>query len=500
MDRADRPPDSWDPLSNSLVGTSSIRPERTGRALYGSAADYPATNNRSELTKGRVVQMYDDYSIPRGLCWLYAPREGERIYDTPGVPDGYEGCAVGISKAAFKCGLRVPPSKLIKHLFFQMGIAIGQMDPNGVGDHVGLAGCKLRTASHAELNLGGEGKLHDVGGRQCEEAGFVPAPVFAFSCYAFDYIYAWTDWFSLLISVSSREALIERKKARAAEKWAAEEAAKKAADKGATPDPSEGTGERTQTEKPSSPRQSRVASEAEEGDDLEYMGEGNPSKRTRSKEGIMRSYLPGWGVLTSDHTVYPARQSTKEVASDLCHGLQLPVDHPTFASASATEACTELLSFLSLAAPWVVVVEDKVKDMETRMVEVKELERRATAVEEELVRVKAQNEVEAAELKKDRSRLETELERANRRISHRNVHLKRSRKELRKKQKQLNRTEERCFQFGADYVLEKAHGLNWDYNQLMDDSLEDPIGRPAVEVPPVSSGKDEELSDEDPQA
>ncbi|KAL8106959.1 hypothetical protein AgCh_023676 [Apium graveolens] len=101
MDRANRPPDSWDPLSNSLAGTSSIRPERTGRALFGSAADYPAANNRSELSKGHVVQMYDDYSVPRGLCWLYAPREGERIYDTPGVPDGCGGCAVGVSEAAF---------------------------------------------------------------------------------------------------------------------------------------------------------------------------------------------------------------------------------------------------------------------------------------------------------------------------------------------------------------------------------------------------------------
>ncbi|XP_074378397.1 uncharacterized protein LOC141719935 [Apium graveolens] len=38
------------------------------------------------------------------------------------------------------------------------------------------------------------------------------------------------------------------------------------------------------------------------------------------------------------------------------------------------------------------------------------------------------------------------------------------------------------------------------YKQLLDDSLEDPIGRPAVEAPPVSSGEDEELSNEDPQA
>ncbi|XP_074382049.1 uncharacterized protein LOC141723976 [Apium graveolens] len=140
--------------------------------------------------------------------------------------------------------------------------------------------------------------------------------------------------------------------------------------------------------------------------------------------------------------------------------------------------------------------------METRMAEVKELKRRATAADEELVRVKAQNEVldgEATVLKEDKSRLENDMEKENRRISHRNVQMKRSRKELRKKQKQLDQTEERCFQFGADYVLEKAHGLKWDYKQLLDDSLEDPIGRPTVEAPPVSSGEDEKLSDEDPR-
>ncbi|MDV3191296.1 MAG: hypothetical protein Q8832_02570, partial [Candidatus Phytoplasma australasiaticum] len=81
-----------------------------------------------------------------------------------------------------------------------------------------------------------------------------------------------------------------------------------------------------------------------EEDVVEVVREGNPSKRTRSREGIVQSYLLGWGVLTSDHTVYPARQSTKEVASDLCHGLQLHADLPTFASVSPTEACIELLS------------------------------------------------------------------------------------------------------------------------------------------------------------
>ncbi|XP_074343475.1 uncharacterized protein LOC141682669 [Apium graveolens] len=252
-----------------------------------------------------------------------------------------------------------------------------------------------------------------------------------------------------LLIMSSREALIERKKARATAKKAAEEASKKkAAEGGATPNPSEETKERPQAERVSPLLQAPTASKGGEGNDLEFMGEGNPSKRTRSREGIVQSYLPEWGVLASNHTMYPARQSTKEVASDLYHDLHLHADLPTFSSASPTEACTELLSFLSLAAPWTAAVEDKMRDMETRMAEVKELERRAMAAEEELKRVKTQNEVlddQTTVLKGDKTRLEEAIEKANRKISHRNVQLKKSHKELRKKQKELDLTEERCF-------------------------------------------------------
>ncbi|XP_074363957.1 uncharacterized protein LOC141704649 [Apium graveolens] len=424
------------------------------------------------------------------------------IYDTPGVPEGYGGCAVGVSEAAFKCGLVKNPKSPD---FYTIARRAGRPDwttTNSSNKATHTHWCYVSGPRLAAMSvwLDVNPSMLLMPSLTLEEKENYTALVDVRVKKLGPAEFRDKDWlFSLWGGVSSREALIERKKARAAEKRAAEEAAKKkAAEQRATPDPSEETGERA-----SPPRQSRAASEAEEGDDLEYMGDGNPSKRTRNQEGIVRSYLPGWGVLTSDHIVYPARQSTKEVASDLCHDLQLPVDLPIFASASATEACTELLSFLSLATPWAAAVEDKVQDMETRMAEVKEPERRATAAEEELVRVKAQNEVldgEATVLKEDKSQLENELEKANRRISHRNVQLKRSRKEFRKKQKQLDRTEERCFQFGADYVLEKAHGLNWDYKQLLDDNLEDPIGQPAVEAPHVSSGEDEELSDEDPQA
>lgn len=42
-----------------------------------------------------------------------------------------DGVAVGISEAAFKCGLRLPLLPILKKLFREMGIALGQMDPNG---------------------------------------------------------------------------------------------------------------------------------------------------------------------------------------------------------------------------------------------------------------------------------------------------------------------------------------------------------------------------------
>lgn len=62
---------------------------------------------------------------------MYNMNADERIYDTPGVPKGYGDRAVGISKATFKCEFRVPLLKILRHLFFQMGIALGQMDPDG---------------------------------------------------------------------------------------------------------------------------------------------------------------------------------------------------------------------------------------------------------------------------------------------------------------------------------------------------------------------------------
>lgn len=87
--------------------------------------------------------------------------------------------------------------------------------------------------------------------------------------------------------MSSRDALIERKKARAAKKRAAEEAAKANADgKKVVPDPSEEeTEDGADSERVVSLQQAPSASEDVQGYDLEFRGEGVPSKRLQNKDG-----------------------------------------------------------------------------------------------------------------------------------------------------------------------------------------------------------------------
>lgn len=57
-------------------------------------------------------------------------------------------------------------------------------------------------------------------------------------------------------------------------------------------------------------------------------------------------------------------------------------------------------------------------------------------------------------------------------------------------------TEDRYFQFGLDEAVIKAHGLGFDHKLLLDEGMDDPFGREApVDVPEVSSGSDEDLSE-----
>lgn len=47
------------------------------------------------------------------------------------MPEYKASIAVGIDETSFKCGFMVPILPILKKLFKEMGIALGQMDPNG---------------------------------------------------------------------------------------------------------------------------------------------------------------------------------------------------------------------------------------------------------------------------------------------------------------------------------------------------------------------------------
>lgn len=54
--------------------------------------------------------------------------------------------------------------------------------------------------------------------------------------------------------------------------------------------------------------------------------------------------------------------------------------------------------------------------------------------------------------------------------------------------------EDQSFQFGFDEVVTRAHGLGFDHKLLLDEGMDDPVGREANdEVPVVSSGSYEDL-------
>ncbi|KAL6547086.1 hypothetical protein OROMI_022807 [Orobanche minor] len=111
--------------SGSEAGPSSDRVD------FGDPVFYPAVNHGTLLTEEEVAKFAEDYDIPTDVWHTYHPRKKDRIHHNPSVPDSYGGIAVGISEAALKCGFRVPMLPLTKTLFGHMGIALGQMDPNG---------------------------------------------------------------------------------------------------------------------------------------------------------------------------------------------------------------------------------------------------------------------------------------------------------------------------------------------------------------------------------
>lgn len=89
------------------------------------------TNKHSQPGEKDIKNFHSKYTILEGTWHIYVAIQIERIYHIPPIPKGYGDCAIGIFEEAFKCGLRVPLLPLLRILFKQMNIALGQMDPNG---------------------------------------------------------------------------------------------------------------------------------------------------------------------------------------------------------------------------------------------------------------------------------------------------------------------------------------------------------------------------------
>lgn len=127
-------PSTW--LTSSFVecremDRSNDEPGPSRESVFSEEFAYPAANVSSRLTKVAISRIVDKYAIPTGAWFAYWADEHDRVYHRLRVPAGHGSCCTGISEAAFKCGLRLPLLPILKRLFEEMGIALGQMDPNG---------------------------------------------------------------------------------------------------------------------------------------------------------------------------------------------------------------------------------------------------------------------------------------------------------------------------------------------------------------------------------
>ena len=117
-------------MANCLFIIGCRDMDRSAPSPFSDAALYPAANHRSTLTEEMVVGFYEEYHIPRTLWFIHLATRKDRIWHNPKVLEMHGKTATGLSEAALKCGFRVPTLQLLKHLFKDMGIALGQLDPN----------------------------------------------------------------------------------------------------------------------------------------------------------------------------------------------------------------------------------------------------------------------------------------------------------------------------------------------------------------------------------
>lgn len=116
--------------SHSEAGPSGGASRSYDPEEYFSSPNFPATNLASTLSRDDIQEIREKYTFPDD-CHLYTPKQHHKVYYNPRIPEDHGGVALGVSRPALFCGLRFPLLPLLKKLFREMGIALGQLDPNG---------------------------------------------------------------------------------------------------------------------------------------------------------------------------------------------------------------------------------------------------------------------------------------------------------------------------------------------------------------------------------
>ncbi|KAK1361067.1 hypothetical protein POM88_045541 [Heracleum sosnowskyi] len=153
-----------------------------------------------------------------------------------------------------------------------------------------------------------------------------------------------------------------------------------------------------------------------------------------------------------------------------------------------------------MAVPWAASLEQKVKDLDLQIRGLRLTEERAEAAEGQLETM--EKEVSSlqqrlAQVVTDRDNVKNDLDASFARLNRVKSRLRDSRKAEKKAQKLVLISEDRGFTAGFEEVIRKAHAAGIDHKLLLEEGMEDPIGRPEEpDVPPVvSSDPESEMSD-----
>ncbi|KAK1404279.1 hypothetical protein POM88_003884 [Heracleum sosnowskyi] len=511
-------------------------PVYSAMAHFG-AFRFASANLNSVMTAAEVRNMAQKYDIPSSIFRTYEVDETDLIYHTPKVDEEFGSVAFGVSERAFFCRLRLPLLPVLKKLLRYTSVALGQLDPNTF-IHINTfqnrclkAGVRPRLSlllHHFDFRKNGKSvgfyQLSRRTGRpewgysvwREVDPALVTAPELSNEDRA-DYallhhpqepnriplaVSRDKTWLRALWgTVSTRSKMIKRLQAKNAQKLAAAAARENAE---GLPETSTAANPPGETEHRSSVAEENIIDTTV--DDVEIInvsdvGRTSAQKRPRGADGeAVSTYRPEWSIMTTDSFGAPAPDASKEIGVDLCRAFVLPQDRPVYDNTDALGACSESIGHVALVVPWVATVEQKVKDLGSQLRGLKLTEERAEAADgqlDSLHKEVASLQQRLAQVMTDRDSVKIDLDAAFVRLNRAKSNLRASRKAEKKAQKLVLMSEDRGFTAGYEEVVRKAHAAGIDHKLLLEEGMEDPIGRPEEpDVPPVvSSDPESEMSD-----